>query len=116
PLSAVSAADLPKAPQKAVADLKLDAGLLNGLDAEFNVPKAWLDGAKDEKEVIISGTWEPREFRDMTAPFRERYPFVNLRYERAGTTERGMQVLVALNEGRVLVDVMTSIADAILYY
>lgn len=115
-MSAVSAADLPKATQKAMADLKLDAALLNGLDAELDVPKAWLDGAKEEKEVIISGTWEPREFREMTAPFRERYPFVNLRYERAGTSGRGMQVLVALNEGRVLVDVMTSIADAVSYY
>jgi ABC-type Fe3+ transport system substrate-binding protein len=116
PGSAVSAADLPKATQKAMGDLKLDASLLDGLDAELDVPKAWLDGAKEEKEVIVSGTWEPREFRDMTAPFRERYPFVNLRYERAGTSARGMQVLVALNEGRVLVDVMTAIADAVFYY
>ena len=77
---------------------------------------AWIEAAKQEKDVIVSGTWEPREFRDMTAPFRERYPFVNLRYERAGTTGRGMQVLVALNEGRVLVDVMTGIGDAILYF
>ena len=115
-LSAAGAADLPKATQKAMADLKLDPALLNGLDAELNVPKAWLDGAKEEKEVIISGTWEPREFQQMTAPFRERYPFINLRYERAGTSGRGMQVLVALNEGRVLVDVMTSIADAVSYY
>jgi iron(III) transport system substrate-binding protein len=114
--SAVGAADLPKAAQKAIADLTLDPALLDGLDAELNVPKAWLDGARQEKEVIVSGTWEPREFRDMTASFRERYPFVNLRYVRAGTTERGMQVLVALNEGRVIVDVMTSIADAIVAY
>ena len=71
---------------------------------------------KREKEVIVSGTWEPREFREMVAPFRERYPFINVRYEWAGTSGRGMQVLVALNEGRVLVDVMTSIADAISYY
>ena len=115
-LSSAGAAELPKATQKAVADLKLDPALLNGLDAELDVPKAWLDGARQEKEVIISGTWEPREFQQMTAPFRERYPFVNLRYERAGTSGRGMQVLVALQEGRVLVDVMTSIADAVSYY
>jgi len=115
-MSTAGAADLPKATQKAMADLKLDPALLNGLDAELDVPKAWLDGAREQKEVIVSGTWEPREFREMTAPFRERYPFVNLRYERAGTAGRGMQVLVALNEGRVLVDVMTSIADALPHY
>jgi ABC-type Fe3+ transport system substrate-binding protein len=108
-----AAAELPKATQKAMADLKLDPALMDGLDAELNVPPAWIDGAKQEKDLTVSGTWEPREFRDMTAPFRERYPFVNLRYERAGTAGRGMQVLIALQEGRVLVDVMTAIADAI---
>src|SRR5215472_11734553 len=110
------AADLPKAVQTAMTNLGLDSALLNGLDAELNVPPAWIEGAKQEKTVIVSGTWEPREFREMTAPFRERYPFVNMRYERAGTAGRGMQVLVALQEGRVLVDVMTSIADAVSYY
>jgi ABC-type Fe3+ transport system substrate-binding protein len=114
--SGAGAADLPKATQKMMTDLGLDSALLNGLDAELNVPGAWIEGAKQEKEVIVSGTWEPREFREMTAPFRERYPFINVRYERAGTTGRGMQVLVALNEGRVLVDVMTGIADAIFYF
>ena len=114
--SVVGAADLPNATQKALSDLKLDASVLDGLDPELNVPKAWLDGAREEKEVVVSGTWEPREFRDMTAAFRDRYPFINLRYERAGTAGRGMQVLVALSEGRVLVDVMTGIADAIFYY
>lgn len=111
--SGAGAADLPKATQKAMTDLRLEPTLLDGLDAELGVPDAWIEGAKREKEVIVSGTWEPREFRDMTAPFRERYPFINLRYERAGTAGRGMQVLVALNEGRVLVDVMTAIADAV---
>lgn len=114
--AAAAAADLPKATQKALTDLKLDATLLEGLDAELDVPKAWLDGAKEEKEAIISGTWDAREFRDMTAAFRERYPFVDLKYERASTSGRGMQVLIALGEGRVTADVMTAIADAIFYF
>jgi iron(III) transport system substrate-binding protein len=110
------AAELPKATQKAMADNKLDAALLDGLDAELNVPQAWIDGAKQEKEVIVTGTWQPREFQDMTAAFRERYPFINVKYERAGTSGRGMQVLVALGEGRVTADVMTAIADAVFYF
>ncbi len=110
------AAELPKATQKAMSDLKLDASLLAGLDAELDVPKAWIDGARQEKDVTISGTWEPREFRELTAPFRERYPFVNLKYDRAGTAGRGMQILMALQEGRVLVDVVTAIADAMPHY
>jgi iron(III) transport system substrate-binding protein len=106
------AADLPKATQKALADLKLDPSVLDGLDAELKVPKAWLDGAAKEKEVVVVGTWANNEFAAMTAPFKERYPFVNLRYSRGGTTQRTMQVLVALGEGRITADVMTGIADA----
>jgi iron(III) transport system substrate-binding protein len=114
--SAADAADLPKSTQKAMISLKLDPALLDGLDTELAVPQAWVDGAKAEKEVIISGTWEPREFNDMTAAFKERYPFINLRYERSSTSGRGMQVLVALGQGRVTADVMTGIGDAIFYF
>jgi iron(III) transport system substrate-binding protein len=110
------AADLPPSTQKALAKLKLGPDALNGLDAELAVPKAWIDAARNEKETIVSGTWEPKEFREMTAAFRERYPFVDLKYERTGTQGRGMQVLLALGEGRVTVDVVTSLADAIFEY
>src|SRR3954454_15385954 len=82
------AVDLPKATQKAMTDLGIDPALLDGLDAELNVPAAWIEDAKREKDLIVSGTWEPREFREMTAPFRQRYPFINVRYERAGTAGR----------------------------
>src|SRR5829696_8379431 len=61
-----AAAELPKSTQKALTDLKLDASLLDGLDAELNVPKEWIEAAKQEKEVIVTGTWQPREFQDMT--------------------------------------------------
>ncbi|MFN4281371.1 MAG: ABC transporter substrate-binding protein [Alphaproteobacteria bacterium] len=111
-----TAADLPKSTQKALDQLKLGADALAGLDAELAVPQAWVDAARAEKETIVSGTWEPKEFREMTEAFRERYPFVNLKYERTGTQGRGMQVLVALGEGRVIVDVVTSLADAIFEY
>ena len=109
---AAAAADLPKATQKALADHKIDASLLDGLDAELKVPDAWIEGAKKEDQVVVLGTWEPRQFGAMVAPFKERYPFVNLRYNRAGTAARGVNVLVALAEGRVIADVLTSIADA----
>ena len=106
------AADLPKSTQKVLADLQLEAGLLDGLDRELAVPQAWIDGAAKEKQVDIFGTWNERDFTLLAAPFKERYPKVNLRYNRAGTQARGMKVLVALGEGRVIADVLTSIADA----
>jgi iron(III) transport system substrate-binding protein len=106
------AANLPPATQKALAELKLDASILNGLDAELDVPKAWLDGAAKEGSVIILGTWRDDEFRGMTEAFNQRYPKVKLSYTRAGTTARGVKVVLALHEGRVIADVLTSIADS----
>lgn len=106
------AADLPKATQKALAALDLDASALDGLDAELAVPKAWVDGAAREEGVVIFGTWNERDFSTLTAPFKERYPKVNLRYSRTGTAGRGIKVLVALGEGRVIADVLTSIGSA----
>jgi iron(III) transport system substrate-binding protein len=107
-----NAATLPKATQKALTDLKLSPSILDGLDAELNVPQAWIDGAKKEENVTILGTWNERDFSTLTAPFKERYPFVNLRYSRTGTAGRGVKVLVALGEGRVIADVLTSIGSA----
>lgn len=108
----VRAAELPKATQQALAGEKIDPGLLDGLDAELNVPPSWIEAARREKDVVILGTWNDRDFRALTEPFKARYPFVNLRYTRTGTAGRGMKVLVALQEGRVIADVLTSIGDS----
>jgi ABC-type Fe3+ transport system substrate-binding protein len=111
-VGAAPAADLPPATLKAMTGEKIDPALLAGVDQELAVPPAWIEAAKREKDVIILGTWNDRDFRALTEPFRERYPFVNLRYSRTGTSGRGMKVLVALQEGRVIADVLTSIGDA----
>jgi len=111
-VAGADAASLPDATQKAIAKLKLDPSVMDGLDAELKVPKSWLDGAAAEKQSVILGTWDDNQFRAMTAPFRVRYPFVNLNYRRTGTAERGTKVLVALGEGRVIADVLISIVDA----
>lgn len=80
---------MPKTTQKALAELKLNASMLEGLGAELAVPKAWLDGAAKEKEVVILGTWGDKQFSTMTAAFRERYPFVKLNYHRVARHEGG---------------------------
>ena len=98
------AADLPEATQKALAKLKLDPSVMAGLDDELKVPDAWLAAAKSEKESVILGTWDDNQFRAMTAPFRARYPSVNLNFRRAATAERGTKVLVALGEGRIIAE------------
>ncbi len=114
--ASASAADLPKATQKALAKLKLDASVMNGLDAELAVPKAWIDGAAKEEGAIILGTWRDRQFLAITEAFKERYPGVKLNYHRAGTSARGIRVAIALREGRVIADVLTSVADAYFHF
>jgi len=114
--SAAGAADLPKATQAALAKLKLDASIMKGLDAELDVPKAWLDGAAKEDGAIILGTWRDRQFLGITKAFKERYPGVKLNYHRAGTSARGLKVVIALREGRVIADVLTSVADAYFHF
>lgn len=112
PAAAAGAAELPKVTQKVLKDLKLDASVLDGLEAELAVPQAWIEAAKQEKEVTILGTWDARQFRAMAEAFNARYPFINLKYARTSTSGRGIKVLVALGEGRVIADVLTSIANA----
>lgn len=106
------AAELPAATKKALAELKLDDTILDGLDAELDVPKAWLDAAPKEGAAIILGTWQDAEFREISQAFVERYPAIKLAYTRAGSAARGIKVLVALNEGRVIADVITSVGDS----
>jgi ABC-type Fe3+ transport system substrate-binding protein len=111
-----SAADLPDATKKVLTELKLDASALKNLDDELKVPKAWIDGAAKEDGVVILGTWRDSEFRQIVGAFTERYPSVRLKYNRAGTTARGIKVLIALREGRVIADVLTSVADSYVHF
>lgn len=106
------AAELPKATREVLTKLKLDESILNGLDTELNVPKSWADGAAKEGRVDILGTWRDNEFRNMTKAFHERYPSIRLNYIRSSTSDRGIKVVVALAEGRVSADVLTSIGDS----
>lgn len=110
------AADLPKSTLKILAANKFDPSLLNGVDKELKVPQAWLDGAAKEKEVVIHGVWTPKQFREVTAPFRERYPFIHLNYARTNSAGRGVKVLIGLAEGSVLADVVTNFGDAAIEY
>lgn len=112
-ISAAAAAELPTATKKALVELKLESSIMDGLDAELDIPKAWVDGAAQEKGgVIILGTWQEAEFRRITESFVERYPSIKLNYVRATSSARGIKVLVALGTGRAIADVITSVGDS----
>ena len=107
-----SAADLPRATEKLLADLKLSRDILSGLDQELAVPQQWIEGAKREGALRVSGTWDPDQFRRMNEAFLERYPFVKESYSRGNRQDRVLAPLLAYQSGRSIVDVVSGLGAA----
>jgi iron(III) transport system substrate-binding protein len=108
------AADLPKVTTQMLQTLKLDASVLDGLDQELAVPDAWIEGAKKEKKVRAYGIWEEAQDRVLMEAFRARYPFVEVDYQNAATRQqRSVRPLIALKEGKVIVDVISSLGSQV---
>jgi len=99
-------ADIPKSTQQMLKDLKLDAGMLKGLDEALAVPKPLLDAARKEGTVHVAGTYEPRHFRVLVRPFQERYPGIEVNYVRATRYDRVIKAIIALKSGKILFDVI----------
>jgi iron(III) transport system substrate-binding protein len=107
-----AAADLPQSTQAFLAQLKLPASVMDGLDKELTVPQAWLDGARKLGVVRISGIEEPALQSQMIKPFLERYPFIKVDFQRGSANERVVRPLLAFREGRYLMDVVQSMNSA----
>jgi iron(III) transport system substrate-binding protein len=75
------------------------------------MPKEWLDEAKKEPPVKILASWDPRQFQDISAPFRERYPDVKINYTRGSLNDRGIRTLVAYQGGRYVADIIASASN-----
>jgi iron(III) transport system substrate-binding protein len=110
-MPAAVAADLPKATQDLLVKAKLDASILKGLDDELKMPQAWFDGAKKEPAAKILAAWDPQQFRTMAAPFHERYPNVQINYNRGSLNDRGIKSLIAYQGGRYVADVISSASN-----
>jgi iron(III) transport system substrate-binding protein len=115
--ASVAAADpLPAATAKILKDLKLSPSLVAGVDQELAVPKAWIDGARQEGAVRILGSWDVGQFNTVVAPFKERYPFIKVEYSRGDFNARALRPLIALQEGRYLTDVLTGFGGSTYHY
>jgi iron(III) transport system substrate-binding protein len=115
--ASVAAADpLPAATAKILKDLKLSPSLVAGVDQELAVPKAWIDGARQEGAVRILGSWDVGQFNTMVAPFKERYPFIKVEYSRGDFNAPALRPLIALQEGRYLTDVLTGFGGSTYHY
>src|SRR5690349_14773568 len=106
-IPAALSAELPKSTQAILKKLEQKPELLSGLDEELKVPQDWIDGAKKEGVVRILGTWDPKQFGIMNAPFRERFPGVKVEYSRANFNARVLRTLIAFKEGRYITDIVT---------
>ena len=106
------AAELPKATEALLEELKTDASVLAGLDQELAVPRAWIEGARKEGEVKIVSTFDDNHFRVLSGPFAERYPFIRINYARGSFETRTTRVLVALKAGHYTADVISGFGGA----
>lgn len=99
--------ELPKATQDILQSLQMRPDILSGLDAELKVPAVWINGARKEAKLKISGSWDPPQFAHYVLPFKERYPYIKIDYSRGSFNTRSISLLVAFQQGRVIADVLT---------
>src|SRR5258706_4525301 len=111
-----AAAPLPKATEEMVKKLKLEPSIMANLDKELDQPKAWLDGARKEGKLRIYSTFDPGQVEVLTRPFKERYPFINIQYNRAGHGDRAVRTLVAYKNKKFLTDIITGRAGSYFMY
>jgi ABC-type Fe3+ transport system substrate-binding protein len=104
-----SAADLPKATQQMLKTLNIspDDKVVAGLNEEASdTPTAIVDAANKEGQLNISGSINDDEFRKLIAPFKERFPKINLKYFSGDQNSRNIKPLVAYRSGTILVDII----------
>ncbi|MEE8515428.1 MAG: extracellular solute-binding protein [Alphaproteobacteria bacterium] len=110
------AAELPKATQDILKKLKLDAGILAGLDQELKFPKSWIAKAKKEGRLKYIGTIGLEEWSSFSAPFKARYPYIKFGYIRSNRFGRVTKPLIAYREGRVITDIIAAIGSQVKEY
>lgn len=113
----VFSASVPRTTQEMLKKLQLDPSILKGLEQELQVPPDWMERARVEGKVTVQGTPGAASVqKDLFAPFRERYPFITLEYNGLGNEERVVKTLMAYKSGRVIADVVESVAGGLTTY
>ena len=116
PSSGLSA-PLPKSTQKVLKGLKLDPSILKGVDQELQVPPSWTEGAKKEGKLMVRSTpITPKELKLFLAPFKERYPFIDVDYFGANRRSRTIKTLEAYKGGRYLADLVANVGTFVVEF
>ncbi len=111
-----AAAPLPKATEEMLKKLKLEPAIMANSEKEHEVPKAWLDSARKEGKLRIYSTFDPGQVEVLTKPFKERYPFINIEYNRASHEDRAVRTLIAYKNKRILTDIITGLGGSYFMY
>jgi iron(III) transport system substrate-binding protein len=109
--STIVSATVPKSSQELLKKFKLDPSVLADIDKELEVPKDWMDQARKEGKVRWRSTpAEPADLKILLGPFKERYPFIEVEFSGTNQEDRSVKTLVAYKSGRILSDVLSSVA------
>jgi ABC-type Fe3+ transport system substrate-binding protein len=100
--------DLPKATQSVLAKLNQKPEILNGFDKELAVPSDWVEKARQNPTIKVSGSDDVPLYMQLIKPFQERYPFIKLQYDTGSSNERVIKPLIAYRTGRSIADVVFS--------
>lgn len=110
------AADLPKSTRDMLKALKMDAGVLSGLDEEVKMPADWLAKAKKEGAVRYIGNFTSAEWPAFIAPFKTRFPSIKISHQRTSRVGRVDKPLIAFKEGRVIADIIAAVGAGMKLY
>lgn len=111
-----TASEIPQATREVLRSLKLDDSVLNGLDAELKVPEEWIEAARKQGQLRLTGSWEPKRFNIMVRAFNERYPYIKITYIRGSYEARALRPLIAYESGRSIADLATGLGSAVARY
>ena len=104
-------ASLPKTTQEMLKNLKLEPSILADVDKNLNVPQEWIEEAKKEGKLKVRGSPATRkELTILHAPFKERYPFIDIDYYGANRQGRTIKTLMAYKAGRIVADLVLNVA------
>lgn len=107
---------LPKATLEDLKKLKLEPSILSDIDRELKVPQAWLDGSKKEGKLRIFSTFDPPQAEHIFRPFKERYPYIAIEYNRASHEDRAIRTLVAYKNNKSVTDILTGLGGSFFMY
>jgi len=101
---------LPKSTMEMLKRNKLDPVILADIEKELQVPQQWIEQAKKEGKLRIRAPSNWGRWANVAlAPFRERYPFIDLEFTATSTESRVVKTLMAYKRGRVIGDVIVSV-------